>query len=162
MSVTAIRSAIVALLQAVPDIGTVHSYERYAKDLAKMRALYFSAAHGDVRGWHVRRRATSEVGLIRESAVEIIPWRIVGVMSINDEAASELAFDSLLEAIRDAVRADETLGGTVDQCSIPTDGGGTDQAGVQIDDTGPAMFGGVLCHVARLTLNTVRYLEPVP
>ncbi|HRQ63885.1 MAG TPA: hypothetical protein PKZ76_03325 [Xanthomonadaceae bacterium] len=156
-SVPAIRAAIVAMLVSVPDIGVVHAYERYANDLPGLRQYYWSAPHNQVRGWYVRRPATSEQGNVFERSVEIVRWRIVGVMSLSDAAASELAFDALIESVRDAVRADETLGGVVDQCSLP---GGTEEAGIQLDDAGPAMFGGMLCHVARLGLNTVRYLGP--
>jgi hypothetical protein len=80
-------------------------------------------------------------------------------MSLDDAAASELVFDDLIESIRDAFAADETLGGTVAQCAVPDDGSGNGESGIQLDDTGPAMFAGVLCHVCRLGLNTIRYLE---
>lgn len=162
MNVATIRTAIVATLSAVPDIGVVHAYERYASNLDQLKALYWSAPHNAVRGWYVRRPATSDTGLIHEGSVELIRWRIVGVMSLADAAQSELAFDGLIEAIRAAFRADETLGGVVDQCSVPQPGGGTGEAGIQLDDCGPAMFAGVLCHVARLALPTIRYLEPTP
>lgn len=156
-TVPAIRAAIVAVLTAVPNIGVVHAYERYASDLSGLRQHYWSAPHNQVRGWYVRRPMSTEQGNVFERSVEVIRWRVVGVMSLADASASELTFDALIESIRDAVRADETLGGAVDQCSLP---GGTEEAGIQLDDCGPAMFAGVLCHVARLGLNTVRYLGP--
>ena len=158
MSVAAIRNAIVATLGTVPDIGVVHPYERYANDLAALKALYWSAAHNAVRGWYVRRPATSELGNIQARTVEVIRWRIVGVMSLSDADASELAFDGLIEGVRNAFAADETLGGAVDQCTAPGGGGG-DESGIQLDDSGPVMFGGVLCHACRLGLLTVRYLD---
>ena len=57
--------------------------------------------------------------------------------------------DRLIEAVRVAFRHDETLGGVVE--TTMSDG----RAGPQLDDSGPAMFAGVLCHHARLTLSTV-------
>lgn len=152
MSARDIRAAIVAVLQTVPGIGRVQSYERYAKDMPGLKALY--ADNGLLLGWHVRRIGLAEQGKIQPRSVEYTRWRIQGVMAIDDGAASELVFDDLVEAIRDAFRANDTLQGTVAQCSLP-DGSA---AGIQLDDAGPVMFAGVLCHGARLSLNTVRYL----
>ncbi|KAB2901279.1 MAG: hypothetical protein F9K31_02520 [Dokdonella sp.] len=159
MSLAAVRAAIVARLSAVADIGVVHDRERNAADLARLKALYWSAPHAQLRGWFVRRIATSETGNVQGRTVEQARWRIVGVMGVDDAAASELAFDALVEAIRNAFAQDETLSGTVDQCTDP-DGGGA--SCVQLDDAGIVMFAGVLCHACKLSLTTVRYLERSP
>lgn len=159
MSVAAIRTAIVARLASVADIGVVHDRERYAADHAGLKALYWSPTLGQLRGWHVRRQQTTETGELRQNSVEHVRWRLVGIMTFDDAASSELAFDALIERIRDAFRADDTLDGTVAQCSLPAAGGGSAESAIQLDDCGPAMFAGVLCHVARLSLNTIRYLE---
>jgi len=159
MSIIVVRNAIVARLASVADIGVVQPYERYATNLSELKALYWSAPHNSVHGWFVRRPNTAERGNILANTVEQIRWRIVGVMSLDDAAGSELVFDGLIEAVRNAFAADETLGGTVDQTAVPDDGAGNGESGIQLDDTGPAMFAGVLCHVCRLGLNTIRYLE---
>ena len=158
MSIAQVRTAIVAALNSVPDIGIVHAYERYANDLAALKQLYWSPAHNAVRGWYVRRPATSEIGNIQAHAVEVVRWRIVGVMALNDAASSELAFDDLIEAVRNRFAQDETLGGTVDQCTSPDNEAGSESC-IQLDDSGPVFFGGVLCHACRLGLVTVRYLD---
>lgn len=160
MSVADVRAAIVAKLNSVSGIGVVHSYERYASDLAKLKALYCPTGETTVRGWYVRRLATLETGNIQSNTVEQIRWRIQGVMALDDDAASELTFDAFIEAIRDAFSQDESLGGVVDQCSEPGNDNG--ESCIQLDDAGPVMFGGVLCHGARLRLTTVRYLERQP
>lgn len=156
-TVADVRTAIVARLNAVADIGVVHAYERYSKDLAKLKQLYFSDDHGDVRGWFVRRPNTREFGNLQSRTIEVIRWRIQGVMALDDANASELTFDALIESVRNAFSQDETLGGRVDQCSEPGNEDG--ESCIQLDDAGPVMFGGVLCHAARLGLTTVRYLE---
>lgn len=156
MSIAAIRTAIVACLQSVDDIGIVHGYERYANDLARLKTLYWSASHNAVRGWYVRRVVTIEDGNVQGRTVEHVRWRIVGVMALDDAAASELAFDDLIESVRDAFAAEETLGGTVDQCTSTDERA---ESCIQLDDAGPVMFGGVLCHACRLSLTTVRYLD---
>lgn len=159
MSVAQIRTAIVTTLSSVMDVGVVHDRERYAVDQARLKQLYWSTRLNQLRGWYVRRLQTSEFGELRQTSVERIRWRLVGLMTFDDAAASELVFDELLERVRDTFRVDDTLGGTVAQCSIPEDGGGATESAIQIEDSGPAMFAGVLCHVARLGLNTIRYLE---
>lgn len=159
MSLAAVRAAIVMRLAAVPDIGMVHARERNASDLARLKTLYWSATHTQLRGWFVRRVATAETGNVLGRTVEQARWQIVGVMSIDDASASELAFDDLIEAVRDAFAQDETLGGTVDQCTDPA---GDGASCVQLDDAGPVMFAGVLCHACKLSLTTVRYLERSP
>lgn len=156
MSVANVRTAIVARLVSVPDIGVVQAYERYAADLAKLKQLYWSAPHNAVRGWYVRRPVTTETSNDLGRSVEQIRWRIVGVMALDDANASELVFDGLIEQIRNAFAQDETLGGTVDQCTVP---GADGESCIQLDDAGPVMFGGVLCHACRLGLSTIRYLE---
>lgn len=157
MSVAAIRTAIVARLNSVSGIGVVHAYERYAADLAKLKTLYCPTGETTIRGWFVRRFRTNESGNIQSRTVEQIRWRIQGMMAVNDAAASELTFDELIESVRDAFAQDETLGGTVDQCSEPGNEDG--ESCIQLDDAGPVMFGGVMCHACRLSLPTVRYLE---
>lgn len=162
MSLAQVRTAIVTRLAAVPDIGAVHAYERYAKDLAQLRKLYHSPSHGDVRGAWVRRVSTAETGNVFERTVEHVRWRLFLVRSLDDAGQSELGFEAVIEAVRGAFRPDDALGGLVDQCSVPAGGTSSGEAGIQVEDSGPAMFTGVLCHCARLSLNTIRYLESTP
>ena len=158
MSVIAIRTAIVAAISSVADIGRVHAYERYASNMDQLKALYLSADHQQLRGWFVRRVATPETGRTGNATIETIGWQIRGFMALNDGAETELAFDDLIERLRDRFRTDDTLGGTVDMCSEP--GSPDGPVGLQLIDSGPAMFAGVLCHLARCALTTTRYLGP--
>jgi len=149
-----IRTAIVAKLNTVTDIGRVHAYERYANQLADLAALYAWNPGGgpaQLRGWFVRRVKVHESMPTLATYSETITWRIRGYMALSDAAASELAFDDLINAIRDAFRADDTLGGVVDSCRFDR------EAGIQMDDAGPVLFANVLCHSAQLTLTTRRY-----
>ena len=151
-----IRTAIVTRLESVADIGRVQAYERYASDLARLKQLYWSSEHNAVRGWYVRRPVTTETDNVQGRTVERARWRIVGLMALDDANASEITFDGLIESVRNAFAADETLGDTVDQCTEPGDNG---ESCIQLDDSGPVMFAGVLCHACRLGLPTIRYLE---
>jgi hypothetical protein len=148
-----IRAAIVATMQTVPSIGVVQDRERYAKDMGALKAVYQAPGLG-LRGWFVRRQQIVETDRIQPRSIEYVRWRIQGVMAFDDANASELVFDDLVEQLRDAFRANDTLGGTVAQCALA---GGKD-AGLQLDDAGPVSFAGVICHGARCSLTTQRFL----
>lgn len=158
MTVAAIRNAIKTLMLTVPDIGVVHEYERYTVDMAGVRALYLYAPLNQLRGWYVRRVSTREAGRLHNRSVETIRWRIQGYMALEDAAASELQIDTLVEALRDVFRVNDQLLDTVDQCSVPGPNGNSGEAALQLEDFGPVMFAGVLCHAVRLGLTTTRYL----
>lgn len=156
MSHAAIRDALGALIAAVPNAGQVHTRERYIRDENKFRALYlFTPAGGQeqVRGWWLRRTATAERGVNVARNVETHTWQIRGYMALNDAANTEGEFDALVEAMRDAVRADPTLGGMCQQSPL-----GDEQDGLQVLDSGPVLFCGVLCHSALLELKTWSYI----
>lgn len=160
MSIAAVRVQIVARLSGIPDIGVVQPYERYAADLVRLKQFYWSSAHNQLRGWYVRRIGTAEIGNVLSRTIEVARWRIVGVMALDDAAGSELVFDDLIESVRNAFAQDETVGGTVDQCTPPDNPDGP--TCLQLEDSGPVMFAGVLCHACRLGLTTTRYLERQP
>ena len=146
-----IRAAIVAKINTVPNIGQVHGYQRFAareKDLANLYVL-----DGQLRGWFVRRLSVLEKTEGNATNSEQTHWLIRGYMALDDNNASELAFDELLDALRDAFRIDESFGveimdGVVESLTTK------DQAGLYIEDTAPVMFAGVLCHSARCVLIT--------
>lgn len=148
-----IRAAIVTRLSGVANVGTVQNYERFARDNKAFQLLYAFGPANDQRilGWNVRRVRKSER---RENSrtVVINTWRISGYMSLQDADGTELLFDELLEKIADAFRIDANLGGVVHGTDVG------DSSGIQLEDSGPVMFAGVLCHAARLTLSTRHYV----
>lgn len=148
------RAAIVALLRAVPNIGIVHERERFAANEQAFRALYlYTPAGGSpaIRGWWLRRTASATRRVNSARTLDVHTWQIRGVMAFDDVAASEIVFDALIDAARDAVRADPTLGGVTDPGPLDEDGG------LQLVDAGPVRFAGVLCHGALLQLHTWSY-----
>jgi prophage DNA circulation protein len=151
-----VRAALLALVTAVPAIGRVHDRERYVRDEAKFRELYlFRLPTGvqQLRGWWLRRAATMERSLGVGRNVEVHTWQVRGYMALEDDTATEHAFDELIEALRDAVRANAELGGVCQQGPIDDN---TD--GLQVVESGPVLFCGVLCHSALLQLKTWNYL----
>lgn len=151
-----VRTAIVAALSGIANVGQVHDYERYAKAEGDFRALYQATigAGKSLRGWFVRRVSTREVSATVGVGMEVIGWRITGYLAIDDAAASEKAFDDLIEAIRAAFRADPTLGGVVGDLYDLTQSADSAPYGIQVEESGPVLFAGVLCHRAVLGLVT--------
>ena len=140
-----IRNAIVGKLDTVPGIGNVHAFERFSKAEKDFRVLY--EAGGKILGWNLRRVSRNESAKnYRHDVINV--WRITGFMSFDDASSSELFFDNLIEKIVDAFRDDEALGGIVTTTDVE------DSFGIQLIDSGPVMFAGVLCHSARLELKT--------
>ena len=146
-----IRAAIVAKLEGVANIGAVNDYERYAKKLSKFKSFYVTS--GKVHGWHFRRISKRVISPALGEVKVTNRWRITGYMSLEDKLSSEKTFDDLVEAVMAAFLADETLGGVVGATVDDDDG----TAALQLDDSGPVMFAGVLCHSARLTLKTIHW-----
>ncbi|GBG03901.1 hypothetical protein AZSI13_32280 [Azospira sp. I13] len=147
MMLEVIRQAILDRMNLVPGIGKFHRYERYAKAEKEFRALY-AATDGQLRGGYARRRATRET-TSDGFPVEQSQWDIRLYMALADGDESELAFDALIESARDAFRADPTLGHVVMDLNGPEG-----VSGLQLEDSVPVMFCGVLCHCARLALFT--------
>jgi hypothetical protein len=145
-----VRSALADLIASVPDVGRVHAYQRFASREAEMRGLYVASIAGvdQLRGWFISRPATRERAFTLGTNVLRVNWAIGGFMALADADQSELVFDDLVESIRDAWRANPTLGGLV--APVASD----DEAGIQVDEIAPVLFCGVLCHAARLSLKT--------
>ncbi|MGK2740540.1 hypothetical protein ACSHT0_06560 [Tepidicaulis sp. LMO-SS28] len=147
-----IREAIAAKIEGVADAGIVQRHERWAQRQDKFRVRY--EQDGKIKGWFVRRvRRRSRVLTFKVNEVQN-SWVIRGFRSFNDEAASEIEFDRLIESIVEAFRADDTLGGTVITCTTPQ------ASGLQLTESAPVMFAGALCHGAELELTTVTLEGP--
>jgi hypothetical protein len=147
----AIRQKIHDLMVTVPNVGTVHTFERYAAIASKLKQLYLS--NGKICGWYIRLVRTQRDSPSLGRYAVLHTWGIRGFMAFDDAAQSELAFDDLVEALQELFQAHETLDGLVGATAFPEQ----HVAGLQLDDSGPVMFADVLCHSARCTLNTLHH-----
>ena len=157
------RLALASVLRAVPGVGQVHEQERYASNEQAFRALYVHThsdpatdAVGDkahIRGWFIRRVATTEM-TENGRVLNEHTWNIRGYLAFQDDIASELVFDELVERMRDAVRTDPSLG-------LPRLLGASvaQERGVQVASAGPVFFCGALCHSALLEVRTRNWAE---
>ncbi len=139
MSYAAIRDYLKGRLETIPGIGVVHSYDRWAADWATLLKLY--SANGRIQGWHITRKATPESWDNLPAVERQHNFEIVGIYALNDAAASEKAFQELVERVMGLLRFDFELGG---HCLL---------AGpLNLETLEPRMFGTVLCHVAVIKL----------
>lgn len=153
-NLAAIRAQIKARLQAVPSIGVVHDYERFATTKEAMVDLYETTIGTvkQIRGWWFDRRTTAERDIDLGHVRRLHQWQIVGYLALADASATGKTLQDLVEAIADEFRDQRTLGGTViDTRDMSLDDA---PAGIQVDSIEPVMFAGVLCHRATLRLIT--------
>lgn len=144
-----IRRAIAEKMRTVPGIGVVYEFERYAKTERDFKTLYGN--NEVLLGWHIRRVSRRETLAFNEVECD---WEIRGFRSLSDADASELVFDDLVDAVLDAFRDDVRLGGIL---LTPRDDGDAVPA---LQDSGPVMFCGVLCHSVRLKFATRSWRAP--
>ncbi len=148
-----VRAAIKAKIETVAGVGLVHDRERYAKDQSALAALYKTAAQTGNRlyGWFISRVATRERFIDLARWVADVDWKIHGYMSLDDADATEKKLDVQIELMRDKFRDDDSLGGAVFSL---IDEHQENKVGLQVEEIGPVLFAGVLCHRARLSLTT--------
>ena len=163
-----IGQAIAAELAAVPEIGRVHAFQRYAADLARYLDHFRWEApdgRGQLRGWLVTREAAREepgsfsgsqgqsftpAGVNRRTHT----FLLFGVMGLEDGAASELVFQDLVEAVCDRFRDNKVLRlqdpsgqarvATLERLHPP-----------QVDAVEVRQFGAALCHAAELRVQAI-------
>ncbi|MCE7873322.1 hypothetical protein DYH09_23505 [bacterium CPR1] len=144
MSYDAIRDALKTRLEAVDDIGVVHSYQRWtaeAPNLPGFNTLFKS--DGRLNTWMISR-----VGeLSRKAPGDDSRYavrhtlQVLAFYAIDDSAASEEVFQDLVSDVLADLRAgDRTLGGACLTHSAP-------EATLDYAD-----FCGVTCHRAEISL----------
>ncbi|HEY9081340.1 hypothetical protein [Magnetovibrio sp.] len=146
-----IRAAIQALIAANDASSTVHDFERYAEDEDEFRLMFVDGATDRINAWIIRRVSQKVASPSMGRDIVTNRWQVRKYLSFEDDQASEKTFDDQLEVVRKAIRADDDLGGLIDTMTL------NEAAGLQVDDSGPVMFSGVLCHSARCTLFTQHY-----
>lgn len=150
----AIRAAIGARLLTVPGLGVLHLYERYAAQEKAFAALYMwqppaQGAAKELRGWFIRRVGRRVTEATHTADLVVTDWQIRGYMALRDGMASELEMDALTDGVIAAIKRDLSLGGLLD-ATPPA----PRTVGAQLMESGPYMFGGVLCHGVRLDWTT--------
>lgn len=145
MSESAQRTEIKNIMDTVTDIGKVYDYERWAANWNDFINLFKSVAHSQIRGWEISRKAAgikkAAIGTSIGSYLKDNDFVIKGYMAIDDSAATEKTFNTLIEAVEAKFRSNMTLNGAA-----------KDHDYIQVRVIDSRMFGSVLCHYAELYL----------
>lgn len=139
---TDIRAAITAKLKAIIAIGQVHDYERFAKAEKDLRELYQS--NNRILGWVIRRASFKKTELATALYSIRNSWEVRGYMSLQDDAATELIFDSLVDLVQLKLSNDPTFAGIASYVNDY-------EMRATLE---PVMFCGVLCHSVTINFDT--------
>ena len=154
MALADIREQIKTIISATEGVGRVHDYDRWAADWKKMLELFkHTDAEGNekINGWVFTRTKTPERWLTNIKYLRVYEWLIRGVYGLQDDQATELIYQNIIENICGSFRTNNTLNGTCETIA-PEFGSFNGLAGVQVQLVEVRMFAGVLCHYCELGL----------
>ncbi len=141
MAYATILAKIKSILEGVSDIGQVHDYVRWYKDKPDFNTIFRDAANSQIRAWDISRTSTPETEKASRTNIRTHTFRIRGFMSLDDSAATEKTFQSLVEDVATAFRNSPGLEGTA-----------LDSGPIQINAVDHMNVGDALCHYCELHL----------
>lgn len=121
MSDALIRAEIKTILESVSGIGEVHDYFRYRKSWADWLDLMTNTSGSPsvtrINGWMFDREymATSVTAIPSGKIEYVHHYNFLGVYEIDDAAGSAKDFQTLLDGICTAFKANRYLNGTADR-----------------------------------------------
>lgn len=159
----AIGEAIAAEVALVSNIGRLHTFQRWARDIHRyLEHFEWDPPTGSdqIRGWLLTREsAREELGSFASNAPGgFVPaglnrrthtFLLFGIMSLEDSTSSELTFQDLVEAVCDRFRTNDALrlSGTIASLErlVPP----------QVDRIDIRTFGSVLCHTVEIRIQAI-------
>ena len=151
MSEATIRTAIYNAVSGVTDIGLVYDYERHSNDWGDFLDFFKTTigSTAQIRGWMIGYRGIPESSGGRFTTPSRIArthrFNILGVMGIDDSAASEKTFAALAEDVCDALDSNATIHAYA----------GVTPATLVYD---PRPFAGVMVHGALIVLDVTEFV----
>jgi hypothetical protein len=146
MSEATIRAAIYAAVNGVTNVGKVYDYERRVDTWDAFGDLFRTTIGSTVqiRGWMIGYRGivNAEGSRFERGSKRVARthrFQILGVMGIDDSAASEKTFAALAEDVCDALDSDSTIHAFM----------GARPVTLGFD---PAPFAGVTVHAAAINI----------
>lgn len=149
--------SVLTTLDASSNIGLVHDYERWALHWENVLTVLKDPTDNVVRAWMIAYRGFttipeasffSQVAPTNKSiSIRVHSWVVRGVLAIDDSAASEKTFATLVENVANALDGDETLHDQDKYYGDPPMGP------VELQTFEARSFAGVLCHVAELVFS---------
>lgn len=167
-----IGDAILAQISSVPEAGRVHAYQRWSPDLGKYLDHFgWKTVDGltQIRGWVLtRERAGEEVSSLASNASggftpsglsrRTHTFLLFGIMSAEDAAGSEMAFQDLIEEICDRFRDDKALR-LLEESGAPRVRSLERLQPPQVDLIELRTFGNVLCHYAEIRIRAMERIR---
>lgn len=148
MTVETQRAALETILLAVTGIGTVLDFAHALQEEADLIGLFGSP----VLGCQYDRESTTEAPGVSRQNDASHTWLIQVVADIDEANQSGITFQTLVEAIREALRTHPTLSGTAEETSGPP----------QARMVGHRDFSGYLVHYAEITFTAVEVVSYTP
>lgn len=145
-----IREALYKLLATTPNTGVVHRYRRYARDWKDVLDNLRVEIDGKVqiRGWMIGRSVATAGSLLEPQTFDEVSraytFELIGVAQVEDEVASELTFEDVVEDVMTALEDSNDLYGVAVS-------GGVSQPRLQTFAV--RAFTGVLCHYAEISVD---------
>lgn len=141
---------IKAKMDAVTDVGIVHTYYRWNKSQKEFLDLFTYTPTNksrQIRGWEITRISGAE----HKKGVYFRhhKFRLSGYMSLEDKSKTDIEFQGLIEDVCNAFRNVEDQGGAT---WYYMDGDNETDSSPQIPVIKPKMFGNVLCHTTEIIL----------
>ena len=141
MSEATIRAAIKACVDTVGSEGVVHDYQRWNADWPAFLTLFKTkiGSQDYIRGWCISCTGNTNADRTLDGGViDSYEYTIRGIWGLDDSAASEKTALAKAIEIRDALRADATLGAFWD----------AEPASIPVFEA--RMFGDVLVHYTEI------------
>lgn len=159
MSEALIRAQIKAVVEAVSGAGMVYSYQRWASEYKAFLTL-FKDTGDKINGWVITRLQSRQNRMTQGEKERAHIYALRKYYGLNDADASELTFNSHIEAVVNAFNseANESLNDTC--LTINPDWGPMSGAvGLQVEIIDMRMFGSVLCHFADCRLGVIETIS---
>lgn len=160
MPLDAIRTQITTMLATADPGSKVYAYRRWITQPDALVAELQPTADGPISVWMFWVESIAEaLDTFRQNDQDyVIGFRFY--RSLVDADQSEILVTDLIQTVRAAFRANDTLNGSA-FTTTPTAGPMQRAVGLQLDALEVVTLGGVLCHEARLRLG-VEELIAVP
>lgn len=157
MALATIRTQIDTILKAADPGSKVYPYRRWILQPDALMAELQPTANGPISVWMFWVESIGEAldTFTQTNQDYVISLRFY--RSLVDADQSEILVTDLIQTVRAAFRANETLNGSAFTI-IPTAGPMKSAVGLQLDALEMVTLGGVLCHEGRLRLGVEELL----
>lgn len=141
------RDAIATVLTGITNIGAVHAYPRYAREVPALKTLYLATIGGvvQIRAWEILSPSDDWEPMSSRGIHEhYIDYMIRGFQSLDDSTATYKTFRTMAETVCITLRGNTSLSGICLEVLPP-----------RIRAFREVMFTGVLCHMVEISVRVL-------